>query len=116
MNNSNTEGLAQKKCVPCEGNTPSLKSDEIKNLAQELNHWTIVDDIRLEKTIQFKNFRGALDFVNKVGEIAEQENHHPNISIHDWNKITLSLYTHAIKGLSENDFIIAAKIDQLLHQ
>lgn len=111
MQNDNPP-LSEKRCVPCEGGMPPLGRGEIIALEDELNNWNIVDDKKLEKTLKFKDFSEALAFVNRVGEIAENENHHPDIGIFGWNKVKISLTTHAIGGLSENDFILAAKIDE----
>jgi 4a-hydroxytetrahydrobiopterin dehydratase len=108
--------LQDKHCKPCEDNTPPLSSAEAEELVEEIDQWTIEDDKKLEKVLVFKDFRQALDFVDKVGAIAERENHHPDISIFDYKKVRLVLFTHAIGGLSENDFILAAKIDDLLRQ
>lgn len=105
--------LSQKKCVPCEDRTGKLESKQSTVLLEELDHWKIIDDRVIEKTLQFKDFASALAFVNKVGAIAEKENHHPDMSIFSWNKVKFSLSTHSIGGLSENDFILAAKIDEL---
>ncbi len=106
--------LKHKHCQPCEGGAKPLGAKESQALAHEVDQWTIEDDKRIEKVLIFKNFREALQFVNKVGEIAEAEDHHPNISIFDYKKVRIELTTHAIGGLSENDFILAAKIDELL--
>lgn len=107
--------LASKHCVPCEGGTKPL--DHIQNTEHlvELDKWNLIDDIAIEKTLLFKDFREALAFVNKVGAIAEMEQHHPDISIFSWNKVKVRLSTHAINGLSDNDFILAAKIDEIVH-
>jgi 4a-hydroxytetrahydrobiopterin dehydratase len=105
--------LLDKKCVPCEGGMPPLTPDEVQNLIKEIEGWSVVENKEIEKEFKFKNFKEALAFINKVGEIAEQEGHHPDINLHNWNKVTFSLSTHVIKGLSENDFILAAKIDNL---
>ncbi len=105
--------LSTKKCVPCEGNARPLDQSRIAPLHEEINKWNIIDDKKLEKILQFKDFASALAFVNQVGKIAEEENHHPDISIFSWNKVKFSLSTHAIGGLSENDFILAAKIDEI---
>jgi 4a-hydroxytetrahydrobiopterin dehydratase len=105
--------LKQKKCVPCEGGVKPLTSDEYEAfLRQELIGWTAVEAKAIEKEYTFKNFQAALDFISKVGQIAESEGHHPDIFLHDWNKVKLTLSTHAIGGLSENDFILASKIDR----
>ncbi len=105
--------LAEKKCVPCSEGTPPMKSEEIEKYKKELkDDWEVVEDHHLEKTIKFKNFKEALDFTNKVGEIAEEEGHHPDIFL-AWGKVKLTVLTHKIDGLSESDFVFAAKVDQL---
>lgn len=105
-------GLKQKKCVPCEGGVQPLKPDEYGGfLRNELEGWIAVEEKKIAKEYKFKNFKEALAFINKVGAIAEEEGHHPDINLHGWNKVTLTLSTHAIGGLSENDFILASKID-----
>lgn len=105
--------LEQKHCKPCEGDTSPLSHTESMRLAEEVDNWTIHDDKKLEKVLVFKDFKEALNFVNKVGEIAERENHHPNIEIFNYKRVRVELTTFAIGGLSENDFILAAKIDEL---
>jgi 4a-hydroxytetrahydrobiopterin dehydratase len=105
--------LAQKECVPCKGGVAPLKGDELAGLAAQLGEgWRVVNDHHLEKEFKFQNFRQALDFTNKVGELAEQQNHHPDIYL-AWGKVKLTLWTHKIDGLTESDFIFAAKVDQL---
>ncbi len=107
--------LTQKKCVPCEGGTPPMRPEEAMRLQQQVKDWhllTLNGIATIEKKFKFKDFAEAMKFVNKVAAIAEEEGHHPDIKI-SWNKVTLQLTTHAIKGLSENDFIMAAKIDTL---
>ena len=104
--------LTQKKCKPCEGGMPALALDEANKLFEEIQSWTLKDG-RIYKKFKFKDFIEAMEFVNKIANIAEQEGHHPDISIH-WNIVEIELWTHAIKGLSENDFILAAKIDEIL--
>jgi len=134
--------LAQQECVPCQGGVPPLSPQEAQQLAQEIPQWTLKDksmldsqvwrfragsapEVRagarhlaarlraaIEREFKFQDFRAAIGFVNKVAEVAEAEDHHPDIHI-SWNRVTLSLTTHTIKGLSENDFIPAAKIDRL---
>lgn len=104
--------LKHKKCVPCEGGAKPLTPDEYGAfLRSELSGWNAVDGKAIQKEYKFKNFKEALAFVNKAGALAEEEGHHPDINLHDWNNVTLSLSTHAIGGLSENDFILASKID-----
>lgn len=105
--------LHHKHCVPCEGGTKPLQKAEIDILSKKLKGWNI-DLKKIEKKYHFVDFKRALTFVNEVGDIAEFEGHHPDINLHDWNKVTISLSTHAVKGLSENDFIMAAKIDQII--
>jgi 4a-hydroxytetrahydrobiopterin dehydratase len=107
-------GLAQKKCVPCEGGVKPLKGETVKKLLSQLETgWKVVHEDHLEREFKFKNFKDALSFVNKVGAIAEKEQHHPNIEL-TWGYVKIRLWTHAIGGLSDNDFILAAKIDELL--
>jgi 4a-hydroxytetrahydrobiopterin dehydratase len=109
------EKLSTKKCEPCEGGGDPLTRKDFKVYLEQVNEWTFVEnDTKMEREYEFKDFKGALDFVNRAGEIAEEEGHHPNIYIHDWNKVKMVLYTHAIGGLSINDFVVAVKIDQLL--
>ena len=103
--------LTQKKCKPCEGGVPSLTETETNNLLKQIPSWTI-KDTHVFKEFKFKDFKEAIVFVNKVADIAEQEGHHPDITI-NYNKISIELWTHAVNGLSENDFILAAKIDEL---
>lgn len=111
MNNS--DELLKKKCKPCEEKTGALSHDESVNLKEKIDEWSLIEDTHIEKTLKFKDFKEALAFVNKIGVVAEDEGHHPDIKIHDWNKVTLTLSTHSIGGLSENDFILAAKIDEI---
>jgi 4a-hydroxytetrahydrobiopterin dehydratase len=105
--------LAKKKCVPCEKGTPPLKGKKLTKLYNQLsNGWLVLDDHHLEKNFKFKNFRQALDFTNQVGKLADTEGHHPDIYL-AWGKVHLKVWTHKIDGLSENDFIFAAKVDHL---
>lgn len=105
--------LTQKKCKPCEGGVKPLTPGEYgAYLRSTLDGWTDVEEKAIEKDYKFKNFQEALDFVSRVGQIAEEEGHHPDIFLHGWNKVRLTLSTHAIGGLSENDFILASKIDE----
>ncbi len=108
------EKLLSQKCIPCEGRVKPLTSADFSPLLQEIPSWKVINGKQIEREFQFKDFKTALAFVNTVAKIAEKEEHHPNINIHGWNKVTLTLYTHAIGGLSKNDFIVAAKIDVLL--
>ena len=103
--------LREKNCVPCEGNSAPISRAEAEKLMLELEGWVFADkDTAIEKEYVFENFDKAMDFVNMVADTAEFENHHPDIFI-SYNKVTLTASTHSIKGLSENDFILAAKID-----
>jgi 4a-hydroxytetrahydrobiopterin dehydratase len=107
--------LTAKHCVPCEGGTPPMTDQEIdKYLAEAGGDWEHVLGLvhKIKKEFRFKNFTEAMIFVNKIANLAESEGHHPDIFI-SWNKVRLELFTHAIHGLSENDFILAAKIDKL---
>jgi len=105
--------LATKTCTPCRGGVPPLTHEEAEALHAQAPAWRLLDDAhRIERTFRFKNFREALDFVRDVGELAEAEGHHPDISF-GWGNATVSLRTKKIKGLHENDFIMAAKIDRL---
>ena len=104
--------LTEKKCVPCEGGTAPLTGEQACKLAAETPGWDI-GKAKMEKEYVFRNFTGAIDFVNKIAEIAEAENHHPDILVHGYKKVKIELTTHAIGGLSENDFILAAKIDKI---
>ena len=110
---SNGVDLTQKKCVACESGMPPLAREEALILMKQITGWTLSGDSRwISKEFKFKDFAEALSFTDKVGAIAEAEGHHPDIQL-SWGKVTLELTTHAIKGLSENDFIIAAKVDKL---
>jgi 4a-hydroxytetrahydrobiopterin dehydratase len=104
------ENLAARRCVPCHGGVPRLRGEEIEPLAAQLRGWEVVDEHHLTKEYKFRNFAEALGLVNRVGGIAEAEGHHPDIAF-GWGYARLTVYTHAIDGLSESDFILAAKID-----
>ncbi|HWP57686.1 MAG TPA: 4a-hydroxytetrahydrobiopterin dehydratase [Candidatus Acidoferrales bacterium] len=108
--------LAQKECVPCKGGVPPLKGPELKRLLEELGGgWQVIAEHHLEKEYRFKNFREALDFTVKVGELAEAQGHHPDIYL-AWGRVKLTVWTHKIDGLTESDFVFAAKADALLDQ
>lgn len=103
--------LAKKKCQACTGDTPPLQGDQLMQLKERLGHgWEVINQHHLEKEYLFRNFREALAFTNRVGEVAEQENHHPDIHL-GWGKVKLVISTHKIDGLTESDFILAAKAD-----
>jgi 4a-hydroxytetrahydrobiopterin dehydratase len=105
--------LAQKKCVACEGGVAPLNRTEAEILMKQLQEWRLSGDARwISKEFTFKDFAEAISFTNKVAAIAEEQGHHPDLQV-SWGKVIVELTTHAIKGLSENDFIIAARIDEL---
>lgn len=104
------EKLSQRHCVPCHGGVPRLAGAEAARLLRQLHGWEVVDEHHLQKSYEFTNFRESLEFVNRVGAIAEEEGHHPDISF-GWGYARLQIWTHAIDGLSESDFILAARID-----
>lgn len=106
-------GLDEKKCIPCSLDTLPLTHGELFDYFHALNDgWKLVDDKMIEKSFRFSNFVQSLDFTNKIGLVAEQEGHHPNIFL-SWGLVRVQLKTHKIDGLSENDFILASKIDNL---
>ena len=105
--------LTDKKCVPCEGGTLPLTIQQAEAFLKELNDWTLSPDAKkISKEFKFKNFAGALAFANQIGAIAEAEGHHPDLIV-KWGGVGVELSTHSIGGLSENDFILAAKIDEI---
>jgi len=105
--------LAEKECVPCKGGVPPLRGGELAKLAKQLNSgWQAVKEHHLEKEYKFKDFREALEFTNKVGSLAEAQGHHPDIYL-AWGKVRLTIWTHKIDGLTESDFVFAAKADRL---
>lgn len=103
--------LVKKKCTPCVVGTTTLKGDALKPLYMQLGEgWVIIEEHHLEKAYSFKNFKEALAFTNVIGLISEEEGHHPNIFL-SWGKVTLQIWTHKVDGLTESDFILAAKIE-----
>ncbi len=105
--------LAQKKCVACEGMVDPFVREEAVVLLKQVDNWTLSDDAKsISKEFTFKNFADALSFANKIGAIAEDEGHHPDLHV-SYGKASIELWTHAVNGLSENDFILAAKINAL---
>ena len=103
--------FANERCIPCRGGVPALKGEELRELAAQLGAgWTVVDEHHLEKEYQFRDFAQALAFTNEVGAIAEEEQHHPDILL-AWGKVKITIWTHAIDGLTRSDFVLAAKID-----
>jgi 4a-hydroxytetrahydrobiopterin dehydratase len=104
--------LTEQKCVACEGGVTAFSKGEAEILIKQIHGWELSEEGKfINKKYSFKNFKEALAFVNKVGEIAESEGHHPDIHLTDYKQVAISLSTHAISGLSQNDFILAAKID-----
>jgi 4a-hydroxytetrahydrobiopterin dehydratase len=105
--------LGKKKCKPCEGGMPPLNQDEVAEYKKHIgDDWNIEGNKKISKDYSFVNFKHTMDFVNKVADLAEDEGHHPDMHVH-YGKVVIELSTHAIGGLSENDFIMAHKIDQL---
>ena len=107
-----TENLADKKCVPCRGGVPPLRGKELEKFNAAVPKWTVTNGHHIHREFRFPDFKQALEFVNRVGEIAENEGHHPDILL-AWGKAEITLWTHKIDGLTESDFIMAAKIDRL---
>jgi len=104
--------LAEKTCVPCKGGTPPLKGAELQQFSHQLPNWKVVDQHHITRTFTFPDFQKALDFVNRVGAIAEEQGHHPDILL-TWGKVEITIWTHKVQGLTESDFILGAKIDRL---
>lgn len=107
--------LAEKSCVPCKGGTPPLKGKGLEDLHREVPEWVVVNEHHLKRLFKFSDFVSALAFVNKVGEVAEKEGHHPDILL-GWGKAEVTTWTHSVDGLTESDFILAAKIDRVKNQ
>ena len=107
-----SEQLSKKTCVPCRGGVPPLRGDELQALAKQLPEWSVIDEHHIERTFEFNDFKQALAFTNRVGEVAEEQGHHPDIYL-AWGKVGVKLWTHKIDGLTESDFVMAAKIERL---
>ena len=107
-----SEQLADKMCVPCRGGVPALKGAEVVSLHHNVPEWSVVDEHHIKRAFTFPDFKQALTFVNRVGELAEEQGHHPDIFL-AWGMVQITLWTHKIDGLTESDFIMAAKIDRL---
>lgn len=108
--------LASKTCVPCRGGVPPLKGKELADMHRQLPqfaHWKVVNEHQVTRAYTFPDFKQALDFVNRVGAIADEQGHHPDIFL-TWGKVEITLWTHKVDGLTESDFIMAAKIDRLM--
>ena len=104
--------LAERQCVPCRGGVPPQKGDEIETFLSQLTAWQVVNEHHLRKEYKFRDFRETLDFVNRIGELAEAQGHHPDVCF-GWGKAEITIWTHKIDGLTESDFVLAAKIDRL---
>lgn len=107
--------FSKKHCVPCEGGTKPYSMDQAKEYLKAVPGWEILegDILKIQRKFEFRDFKEAMKFVNKVADLANEEDHHPNINLHSYKKVNITLYTHAIGGLSENDYIMAAKTNQL---
>ena len=104
--------LASRKCVPCTAGTPKMWGYQLEHYAKQIPDWRVVDEHHLGRTFKFPDFATALTFVNRIGALAEEEGHHPDLAL-SWGKVVVTLWTHKIDGLSEADFVLAAKIDKL---
>jgi 4a-hydroxytetrahydrobiopterin dehydratase len=104
--------LSDKKCVPCHGGVPALTAAEIEPLAEQVPAWEVIGTSKIMRAFTLPDFAAALELVNKIGALAEEEGHHPDINL-SWGKVTVEIWTHAVGGLTESDFILAAKIDRL---
>jgi 4a-hydroxytetrahydrobiopterin dehydratase len=109
-----TAGLLQRRCKPCEAGVPCLDAGQLKLLLPEVPQWRLTDDKKkIRREWRIRDFATALDFFNRIGHVAEEEGHHPDLHLTGYRNVAVELTTHALDGLSENDFILAAKIDQL---
>lgn len=104
--------LAEKSCIPCRGGVPPLGPEQILSLHAETPEWSVIDQHHLRREFRFPDFATALGFVNQIGEVAETEGHHPDIEL-AWGRVALTVWTHKINGLTESDFVFAAKVDQI---
>ena len=104
--------LADRTCIPCQGGQPALGPNDIQPLSRQVPDWEVIADHHLSRNFAFADFASALAFVNRIGQVAEDEAHHPDVFL-AWGKVGIELWTHAVDGLSESDFIVAAKIDRL---
>lgn len=104
--------LAEKTCVACRGDVPPLRGKELEELERQLPDWEVVEGHHLRREFRFRNFGEALDFVNRVGELAEEQAHHPDIDF-GWGRAAITIFTHKIDGLTESDFVLAAKVDRV---
>ncbi len=114
MSSTTPTELLNKKCAPCEGGVPPLTPEEASALAATVHGWIIVDDARkIARAWTVKNFMAGIDFFNKVAALAEEEGHHPDLHLEGYRNVKIEIWTHAVGGLTENDFILAAKINEL---
>jgi 4a-hydroxytetrahydrobiopterin dehydratase len=114
MNTTTQEDLSKKKCAPCEGGVPALSRAQAEELAHEVEGWNIdADGKKISRSWTVKNFMSGIDFFNKVAALAEEEGHHPDLHLEGYRIVTIVIWTHAVGGLTENDFILAAKINQV---
>jgi len=104
--------LAAKTCIPCRGGVPPVEGEELERLAKQVPDWEVVDGHHLYRWFRFPDFKTALEFTNRVGQLAEEQAHHPDLEL-SWGRVGVKIYTHKIDGLVESDFILAAKIDQM---
>jgi len=104
--------LADQHCIPCRGGVPPLKGEQLIPYTEQLPDWKIVEEHHLAKGFVFPDFKTGLDFVTRVGAVAEEQGHHPDLCL-KWGRVDIEIYTHKIRGLTESDFVLAAKIDQL---
>jgi 4a-hydroxytetrahydrobiopterin dehydratase len=114
MSGPGPEGLAARQCIPCRGGVPPIPAERIEALRAGISSdWHVVDGHHLLREIPVKNFRQSLALANRIGDVAESQGHHPDLLV-SWGKLTVTLFTHVIGGIHENDFIMAARIDELL--
>jgi 4a-hydroxytetrahydrobiopterin dehydratase len=104
--------LSDKNCVPCHGGVPALTAGQVSEIKSEVPFWSVVENHHLERTFRFPDFVTALAFVNRIGALAEEQGHHPDILL-AWGKVAVTIWTHAVNGLTESDFVLASKIDRL---
>jgi len=104
--------LSEKTCIPCRGGVPPLKGSELEILQTQVHGWTVVSEHHILKVFPFPDFASGLEFVNRIGALAEEQGHHPDITL-AWGQVEVKIWTHKIDGLTESDFILAAKIDDL---
>lgn len=114
MTNPTAAALATRRCVPCEGGVVALAAAQVAEYLKAVPHWKLTDDgQRIQREWRVKDFLTALDFFQRIGAVAEQEDHHPDLHLAGYRNVTIEIWTHALGGLSENDFILASKLDML---